>query len=342
MDFTLDKKHEMARSLFKEFAETEVKPLAQETDETEAFPAETVKKMQKYGFMGIPVPKEYGGQGCDPLTYVMCVEELSKVCATTGVVVSAHTSLCIDPIIIKDVTGYLIPGGIPLWLTNLALNVPLFLAALKIKGKRFIWRTIVGTLLLSLWLYILPLVDLTDGDYVLAAIFGGCIGGVGMGLVLLAKSTTGGTEMVATLIQHYYKHYSVVQIIQFLDGAVVVAGLFVFGVHAVLYAIVAIFVTSKVSDALMEGLKFSKAAFIITDHYEQVAKRIMTELERGVTGLRAKGMYSGAEKCMLYCVVSKKEIVQVKEIVREVDPDAFVIVSDAREVLGEGFQEQMS
>ena len=98
MDFTLDKKHEMARTLFKEFAETEVKPLAQETDETEQFPAETVAKMAKYGFMGIPVPKEYGGQGCDPLTYVMCVEELSKVCATTGVIVSAHTSLCIDPI----------------------------------------------------------------------------------------------------------------------------------------------------------------------------------------------------------------------------------------------------
>ena len=98
MDFTLDKKHEMARSLIREFAENEVKPLAQETDETEQFPAETVKKMAKYGFMGIPVPKEYGGQGCDPLTYVMCVEELSKVCATTGVVVSAHTSLCIDPI----------------------------------------------------------------------------------------------------------------------------------------------------------------------------------------------------------------------------------------------------
>ena len=98
MDFTLDKKHEMARDLFKQFAETEVKPLAQETDETEVFPAETVAKMGKYGFMGIPVPKEYGGQGCDPLTYVMCVEELSKVCGTTGVIVSAHTSLCIDPI----------------------------------------------------------------------------------------------------------------------------------------------------------------------------------------------------------------------------------------------------
>ncbi|MCI5952730.1 MAG: acyl-CoA dehydrogenase [Anaerostipes sp.] len=98
MDFTLSKKHEMARSLFKEFAENEVKPLAQETDENEQFPEETVKKMAKAGFMGIPVPKEYGGQGCDPLTYVMCVEELSKVCGTTGVIVSAHTSLCIDPI----------------------------------------------------------------------------------------------------------------------------------------------------------------------------------------------------------------------------------------------------
>ncbi len=99
MDFTLSKKHEMARQLFKDFAETEVKPLAQEVDETEHFPMDTVKKMGKYGFMGIPVPKEYGGQGCDILTYVMCVEELSKVCATTGVVVSAHTSLCADPIL---------------------------------------------------------------------------------------------------------------------------------------------------------------------------------------------------------------------------------------------------
>ena len=99
MDFTLDKKHEMARALFAEFAEKEVKPLAQETDENEQFPEETVKKMQKYGFMGIPIPKEYGGQGCDVLTYVMCVEELSKVCGTTGVIVSAHTSLCCDPIL---------------------------------------------------------------------------------------------------------------------------------------------------------------------------------------------------------------------------------------------------
>ena len=99
MDFTLSKKHEMARTLFREFAEKEVKPLAQEVDETEEFPRATVEKMAKAGFMGIPIPKEYGGQGCDILTYAMCVEELSKVCGTTGVIVSAHTSLCCDPIL---------------------------------------------------------------------------------------------------------------------------------------------------------------------------------------------------------------------------------------------------
>ncbi len=98
MDFTLSKEHEMARNLFRDFARNEVKPLAIEVDETENFPKETVEKMKKQGFMGIAIPKEFGGQGCDTLTYAMCVEELSKVCATTGVIVSAHTSLCADPI----------------------------------------------------------------------------------------------------------------------------------------------------------------------------------------------------------------------------------------------------
>ena len=98
MDFSLSKEHEMARQLFKDFAEKEVKPLAQEIDENHRFPRETVDKLAKYGFLGIPVAKEYGGQGCDVLTYVMCVEEMSKVCGTTGVIVSAHTSLCLDPI----------------------------------------------------------------------------------------------------------------------------------------------------------------------------------------------------------------------------------------------------
>ncbi len=98
MDFQLDKKHQMARRLFREFAENEVKPLAIETDEKEEFPRETIEKMAANGFLGIPVAKEFGGQGCDPLTYVMCVEELAKCCGTTAVALSAHTSLCCDPI----------------------------------------------------------------------------------------------------------------------------------------------------------------------------------------------------------------------------------------------------
>jgi butyryl-CoA dehydrogenase len=98
MDFTLSKEHEMARTLFRDFAVQQVKPLAREVDENEAFPGGTVEKMQKLGLLGIPISKEYGGQGCDTLTYILCVEELSKVCGTTGVIVSAHTSLCCDPI----------------------------------------------------------------------------------------------------------------------------------------------------------------------------------------------------------------------------------------------------
>ena len=241
-------------------------------------------------------------------------------------------------IIIRKMTAGIVEGGVPLWLTNLALNVPVFIAALIIKGRKFLGRTVIGTVLLSFWLYVIPQVDLTQGDYMLSAVFGGVITGIGIGFVLLAKATTGGTDMVSALIQKYVRHYSVVQILQVIDGMVVLAGLYVFGLKPALYAIVAIFITSKVSDALMEGMKYSKAAFIITDCYKEIADAIMTQLDRGLTGLDATGMYSD-KKTVLYCVVSKKEIVELKDIVAKIDPKAFVIVTDAREVFGEGFLE---
>lgn len=242
-------------------------------------------------------------------------------------------------IIIRKMTAGIVEGGVPLWLTNLALNVPVFIAALIIEGRKFLGRTVIGTVLLSFWLYVIPQVDLTQGDYMLSAVFGGVITGIGIGFVLLAKATTGGTDMVSALIQKYVRHYSVVQILQVIDGMVVLAGLYVFGLKPALYAIVAIFITSKVSDALMEGMKYSKAAFIITDYYKEIADAIMTQLDRGLTGLDATGMYSGDKKTVLYCVVSKKEIVELKDIVAKIDPKAFVIVTDAREVFGEGFLE---
>lgn len=237
------------------------------------------------------------------------------------------------------IAKYVTKGAVPLWLTNLVLNVPLFLLAALIKGKKFVARTAVATVLLSAWLYVIPLWDLAEGDYVLSAIFGGVICGGGMGMVLLARATTGGTDMLAALIQHKLRHYTIMQIICVIDGIIVAVGIYSFGVKAALYAIVAIYVTSKVSDTLMEGMKYSKAVFIVSDRYKEISDAIMTQMDRGVTGLDAVGMYSGDEKCMLYCVVSKKEIVVLKEIILKIDNNAFVIVTDAREVVGEGFLE---
>lgn len=254
----------------------------------------------------------------------------------SGLVTGGFTGIAI---IAKLASLSFVSGGIPLWLTNLALNIPVFLIALKVKGKRFVGRTGIATVLLSAWLYLIPSMDMAQQDPLLAAVFGGVISGVGIGLVLLARATTGGTDLMAVLIQKKLRHYSVVQIMQVIDGMVVLAGLYAFGLKTGLYAVIAIYIVSKVSDALMEGMKFSKAAYIITDHYDEMAKVLMEQLNRGVTGFHAKGMYSQNEKCILYCVVSKKEIVDLKEIVAKLDAKAFVIVSDAREVLGEGFIE---
>lgn len=228
---------------------------------------------------------------------------------------------------------------VPLWLANIVLNVPVFLIGIKIKGFRFIARTLYSTIALSGWLYILPRMNILTDDYLLAAIFGGVISGVGIGMVFLARATTGGTDMVAVFVQHYLKHYTIGQVLQVVDGAVVIAGAYIFGLNKALYAMISIFVISQVTDGIIEGLKFSKLAYIITDYHDEVAKAIMTTLGRGATGLNATGMYSSTEKKVLLCVVSKKEIVQVKEIVTQIDPRAFVIVSDVREVLGEGFIE---
>lgn len=249
-----------------------------------------------------------------------------------GLVTGGFTGIAI---IAKFVTN----GGVPLWLTNVALNVPIFLLAWKVKGARFIGRTAFATVMLSVWLYIIPQVDLSMNDYFLSATYGGAICGVGMGMVFLAKATTGGTDMLAAIIQAKLRHYSIAQVMQVVDGAVVVAGLYVFGVKATMYSIITIIIVSQVSDMLLEGFKFSKGAYIITEKYQEVAQALMTELDRGVTGLDATGMYSKEDKCMLFCVVSKKEIVALKDIVVRIDRNAFVIVSDVREVLGEGFIE---
>ncbi|MDD3217862.1 MAG: YitT family protein [Lachnospiraceae bacterium] len=255
-----------------------------------------------------------------------------------GLVTGGFSGLAI---IIKAVTGKVVEGGIPLWISNTVLNIPLFIIGVRIKGGKFMGKSIFGAIALSVWLAVFPTMDLVKEDLILASLFGGVVQGVGIGLVFMGNGTTGGTDTVAALIQHYLRHYSIAQIMQIVDGAVVAAGAFVFGVPKAMYAIIAIFIVSKISDSLIEGLKFAKAAYIITDRHEEVSHAIMHELDRGLTGIHAKGMYSQEEKTMLFCVVSKKQIVTLKELVGRVDPRAFIIVSDAREVLGEGFIEEM-
>lgn len=242
-------------------------------------------------------------------------------------------------IIVKDATAGFVEGGIPLWFTNLILNIPMFFVSGRIKGRKFVGRTIFATIFMSLALYILPDIEIMTDDLVLASIFGGVITGIGMGMVLWARATTGGTDMLATIAQHYFKHYSIAQILQVLDAIIVLVGAFTFGINKALYAIIAIYLVSQVSDGILEGLKFSKLAYIISDHSEEIAAGIMVNLDRGVTGLYAKGMYTDKDKKVLVCVVSKKQIVQLKELIAEIDSNAFVIVSDVREVFGEGFIE---
>lgn len=242
-------------------------------------------------------------------------------------------------IIVKNITEDIIGDGVPLWLTNLLLNIPLFVVAVKVKGWRYIAKTIFATIWLSVALWYMPERNLMPDDIFLASVFGGVISGLGIGMVLMANATTGGTDTMAAIIQHFIRHYSIAQIMQVLDGVIVLAGAWVFGINHALYAIICIYLVAKVSDGILEGLKFSKLAYIISEHYEEIAKQIMKELDRGATGLDAVGMYSGEQKKVLFCVVSKKEIVKVKDIVRRIDSNAFMIVSDVREVFGEGFIE---
>ncbi len=236
-------------------------------------------------------------------------------------------------IIIKD------RAGIPLWLTNTVLNIPLFLAAWKLEGFSFIKRTAVATGALSLSLYIIPELNILSEDILLASLFGGAVSGIGTGLVFLFGATTGGTDMLAALIRRGMRHYSISQIMQVLDGIIVMAGASLFGLNRALYACIAIFVVTKMSDGILEGMKFSKQAIIISDKSEEIAQAILNCLERGVTALDATGMYSGQKRGMLFCVVSRKEIIRLRELAWEIDPKAFVIMSDVREVLGEGFIE---
>ena len=223
---------------------------------------------------------------------------------------------------------------IPVWLTNAVLNI-----ALIVLGKDFVTKTLLGAVSFAVWLYLIPTYDICGGDFLLAVALGGLLDGVGIGLIFLTNSTSGGTDMVSAILHKFFKHYSVPSILFVVDGLIVVLGAFVLGFRNAMYGIITIYVLTKISDTMLEGVKFAKLVYIISDEYDKIAKLIMSEMDRGVTALAAKGMYTNKDKSMLFCVVGKKEIVKIKEIAAVTDPKSLIIVSDVREVFGEGFIE---
>lgn len=236
-------------------------------------------------------------------------------------------------IILKHYTGF------PIWATNLILNVPVFVFAFILLGKASTIKSLIANGMLTLFLAVLPDVALFEEDILLSSVFGGIIAGVGIGLIFLTSATSGGTDLFAAILHRKIRHYSIPQMLMVIDGLVITAGLFVFGKEVTMYALITIFISNKLSDSMLEGFKFAKVAFIVTDHGKEIADEVLSKMDRGVTGFDATGMYSGNHKDVLMCAVSKKEIVTLLDIVNKIDPLAFVTVNDAREVCGEGFVE---
>lgn len=254
-----------------------------------------------------------------------------------GMVPGGFTGIAI---IVKELTKGIVPDGVPLWVTNLVLNVPMVPIALKINGWDFAKRTVAGSLLLSFWLAVIPYVQLMEEpDLFLTSVFGGVSMGIGVGLVFLGKGTTGGTDMCGAILHHFFPYISLPKLMQLLDVVITSVGIMVFGIRIALYSIIVVYLTAKVSDRIMEGSTSAKMLYIISDQSALIAEKIMEKLGRGVTGLQGRGMYTNQDKTILICVISPREIARIKDVVLEADSRAFVIVNDSREVLGEGFVE---
>lgn len=227
--------------------------------------------------------------------------------------------------------------GISVGLVNIALNVPLFLISMKSMGLRFGVRSLIAMVLMSLLIDHIPLPPATD-DMLLASVYGGAISGIGFGLVLRGNATTGGTDMLASLLHRLVPVIKVSYAIFMIDGLVIIASAFVFEAQAAMYGLISAFLCNVLIDLVLEGPNSAHSYFIISDKSEAIAERIMHEMNRGVTGLEAVGMYSQQHKQVLLCVVNRFEAMRLRRIIFEADPHAFVVANKAKEVLGEGFK----
>jgi len=234
----------------------------------------------------------------------------------------------------------------PVGMTMLILNIPLFLLGLKVFGRAYGAKTLFGTVMMSVYIdlfraFIDPskLIDFTKGgNMVLAPIFGGIILGIGLGIVMKFGGSTGGTDILAMTLQKYLKipmGYAMMSI----DVIVLITAATVFGLEKGLYAIIGLFTIGTMINKVFEGISYSKLVYIISDEYEEIREMILVDLTSGGTAINGEGLYTNEDKRLIMTVMRNKEIHELNTRVHEIDPKAFVIVSEVYEVLGEGFKE---
>ena len=230
---------------------------------------------------------------------------------------------------------------LPIGGLSIAINVPLMILSFKYLGRRASVKTICSLIISSLmidWIAA-PFFPVYSGDRLLGAVFGGVFMGAGLALIFLRGSTTGGTEIVSNLMRLRWPHISMGRAILFVDCAVIAASIVVFGnLESGMYGIISLFCTTKVIDTIVYGFDQGNMVTVVSDQYEEISRRILEEIDRGVTLLHGKGAYTGQEKEVLICAVRKSEFSRLKSIVREVDHSAFVVTTEAGEIFGEGFK----
>ena len=224
----------------------------------------------------------------------------------------------------------------PVGTVSLVMNIPLFLIGYKTMGRIFAFRSLVATVLFSVFIDVLPLQPVIN-DPMLGALYGGVLLGVGLGLIMRGGATTGGSDMIARMVHKRFSFISTGAFLFAIDFAVVLAASALIGISEALYALISIFLSAKVMDVVIIGFSANKACFVISSRWQEISARIMKDMDRGVTQLTARGGYTGEERPTLLCVISRSEITAFKRILREEDENAFVIIVEAHEAIGDGF-----
>ena len=241
---------------------------------------------------------------------------------------------------VGQLINYLIPA-FPVGITVIVLNIPLFLLGWRFIGGKLLVTSLYAMFISSVFIDALaPLREWEPMDPLLACIFGGVLMGLSLGLVFQQGATTGGTDLLARLLKLKLAWLPMGKLLMGIDLAVILSVAAAFGtLKAALYGLVALYITSIVMDGVLYGMDTAKVAYIISDRNKEISEAIFKGLDRGVTILHGQGAYTGKEKDVLMCAFKQREITAIKAAVKEVDPEAFLIVCDAHDVLGEGFKE---